>query len=574
MWVRVPLSAPNSQKASSTRGIETRVFYSTQGDNKMRASIRNVVVSKCMAWLLAAAVGTYFLVAIRAPEQGQTRYSSLMRGDFKTFFKSLYLPRLKLGIDLQGGTYFVLSVGVEKAIENKLGIARRELDEIFKKELSVLPQEITLASTVLSYTFATEESATACYYAVKKQPAGYTVSQKDFTVNVGLNTVDEQRMRTGVVDQAVSVLTNRLNGFGVAGLIVQRHGDRQIVVQLPGVNDPARVKALITQTAMLEFKIVQKVGHSQDSLLDEYDGDLPSDKVILPGRRGEESGYYVVSAYPDVTGDHIVDAKVGISEMGKMYVGFTLDSLGGTQFKAVTSENIGRQLAIVIDGVVYSAPNIESAIGSQGSITGQYSAEEARDLALVLRSGSLMAPISFEQENRVGASLGQDSIDKGLLACLVGLLLVLLFSVFYYKMLGFLATLALAYNLFLILLFLSYFESTLTLPGIAGMVLTIGMAIDSSILIYEGIKEDLLSGVAFRQAVESGFSRAMTVILDSNITTFLAGLILFKFGGPAVKGFAITLMAGILATLIAGIFFLHSLIMWVLDVRGGKPLKI
>jgi len=223
---------------------------------------------------------------------------------------------------------------------------------------------------------------------------------------------------------------------------------------------------------------------------------------------------------------------------------------------------------------MYSAPSIESAIGARGNIHGRYTAEEARDLALVLRSGSLQAPLSFEQESRVGASLGQDSIEKGLLACLIGLLLVLLFSVFYYRVLGFLATMALGYNLFLIMLFLSYFESTLTLPGIAGMVLTIGMAIDSSILIYEGIREDLARGVSFRQAVESGFSGATTVILDSNITTFLAGVILFKFGGPAVKGFAVTLMAGIIATLIAGIFFLRSLVTWATDCLGGDRLKI
>ena len=220
---------------------------------------------------------------------------------------------------------------------------------------------------------------------------------------------------------------------------------------------------------------------------------------------------------------------------------------------------------------MYSAPTIQSEIGSHGNIMGSYTAEEARDLALVLRSGSLMAPLAFEQENRVGASLGQDSIEKGLMACLIGLLLVLLFSIFfYYRALGLFAMCALVYNLFLILLFLSYFESTLTLPGIAGMVLTIGMAIDASILIYEKIREDMGEGVSFRQAVESGFKGASVVILDAQITTFLTGLILFKFGGPAIKGFAVTLMAGIIATVLAGVFFLQSLIVWMLDLRGGR----
>lgn len=539
----------------------------------MNTSLSRLIVSKFMAWVLAAVVGTYFLVSIRTTETGQSRYASLMRGDFKTFFKSLYMPRIKLGIDLQGGTYFVLSVGVEKAIENKLGREQRDLEALFEKELKHSPIKSRLEGGKLHYVFENDTAANECFYLVKKHNPGNTVTQADAAVIIGLNTAEEQTMRNSVVDQAVSVLSNRLNGFGVAGLIVQRHGDHQIVVQLPGVNDPARVKALITQTAMLEFKIVQKTAGSKDALLDDFDGDLPSDKMVIPGRKGDEGGWYLVSAYPDVTGDHIVDARVGYNEMGRMKVDFSLDSSGASQFKRLTGDNIGRQLGIVIDDVMYSAPSIEGAIGSSGYITGQYSAEEARDLALVLRSGSLMAPLNFEQENRVGASLGQDSIDRGLLACLVGLLLVLLFSVFYYRLLGLLATLALAYNMFLIMLFLSYFESTLTLPGIAGMVLTIGMAIDSSILIYEGIREDLKQGVSFRQAVEGGFNGATTVILDSNITTFLGGLILFKFGGPAVKGFAVTLMAGIIATLIAGIFFLRSIIMWVADLRGGKTIN-
>jgi len=539
----------------------------------MNTSISRLLISKFMAWILVAIFGTYFLVSIRSNEQGMRRFSTLMSGDFKTFFKSLYMPRIKLGIDLQGGTYFVLSVAAEKAIENKLSREQRALEQEFNAQLKQKPTATKIENLKIVYAFASEEGANEAAFCAKKYNNTLVVTQDGMDVSVALSSAEDKHMRNNVVDQAVSVLTNRLNGFGVAGLIVQRHGDHQIVVQLPGVSDPARVKSLITQTAMLEFKVIEKSASSKDELLDEYDGDVPSDKMVLPGRRGDEGGWYMVSAYPDLTGDHIVDARASVSDMGRLMVGFTLDSSGASQFKRVTGDNIGRQLGIVIDDVVYSAPTIESAIGSSGSIQGSYSGEEARDLALVLRSGSLLAPIAFEQENRVGASLGQDSIDKGLMACLIGLLLVLLFSLFYYRLLGLLATMALGYNLFLIMLFLSYFESTLTLPGIAGMVLTIGMAIDSSILIYEGIREDLKKGVSFRQAVESGFSGATTVILDSNITTFLGGLILFKFGGPAVKGFAVTLMAGIIATLIAGIFFLRSIIMWVTDVRDGKTIK-
>lgn len=528
--------------------------------------------SKLFFWLLFAVVGCYFLFSVRVPV-GKSKYEPLLQGDIKGFLKTLYMPRVKLGIDLQGGTYLVLSVGVEKAIENRLMKESKHLQELFKKEkLAVVPASVQPQVTKVVYTFETEEAAKACFHFIHKHAPLLAAVEKGATVILTLNPVDEQGIRSGAVDQAVSVLQNRLNGFGVAGLIVQRHGERQIVVQLPGVDDPERVKALITKTALLEFKLVEKVAANVDDLLDEYAGDLPSDRMIVHGQKDAE-GVYLVSAYPDVTGDHISEASVGYDEFMRVQVDFGLDSTGGQLFQRLTSENIGRQLGIVIDNVMYSAPTIQSAIGSRGAIHGSYTIEQARDLALVLRSGSLLAPLKFEQESRVGASLGQDSIEKGLLACLLGLLLVLLFSIFYYRTMGFFAVLALVYNLFLILLFLSYFESTLTLPGIAGMVLTIGMAVDASILIFEKIREDLLTGISFRQAVQSGFSGAMVVILDSNVTTFLTGLILFKFGGPAVKGFAITLMAGILATLAAGVFFLRAVLSFALDVREGEGFK-
>jgi len=537
----------------------------------MSSRFARFATSRCMLWIIFAVIGTYFLVSIRPPK-GETRFAALARGDVKGFVKSLYMPRVKLGIDLQGGTYLVLSVGLEKAIENRLTKEHKALEALcVKEDVNVKPVESKIGNTQLVYTFEQDDDARVYHHFIRKNMPILSSTPKGNEVTVRLNPADEQRIRNGVVDQAVSVLQNRLNGFGVSGLIVQRHGQRQIVVQLPGVDDPERVKSLITKTALLEFKLVEKHSHSEEDILDEYDGDLPSDKMIV---KGQDGGAYLVSAYPDMTGDHITDARITYGEYGRIAVAFDLDNGGSSSFKRLTGDNIGRQLGIVIDNVMISAPTIEDAIGSSGNIRGSYTPEEARDLALVLRSGSLMAPLSFEQENRVGASLGQDSIDRGLLACLIGLLLVMLFSIFYYRMLGFMAIIALLYNLFLIMLFLSYFESTLTLPGIAGMVLTIGMAIDASILIYEKIREDLAQGVSFRQAVASGFNGAMVVILDANITTFLTGLILFKFGGPAIKGFAVTLMAGIIATILAGVFFLRSLIMCYVDIKGSKSLKI
>ncbi|MCG2755895.1 protein translocase subunit SecD [Candidatus Dependentiae bacterium] len=257
-----------------------------------------------------------------------------------------------------------------------------------------------------------------------------------------------------------------------------------------------------------------------------------------------------------------------------MAVSFNLDASGASKFKELTGNNIGKQLGIIIDNVMYSAPTVQSEIGSSGQITGNFSPEEGNDLALVLRSGALIAPIKFEQETRVGASLGQDSINKGIMACVVALLALFFFSIIYYKTAGLFAVLALIFNMFLILLLLSYFDSALTLSGIAGIVLTIGMAIDASVLIYEGVKEELKNGIPFRKALNDGFKGAFVVILDSNITTFLTGFVLFKFGGPAIRGFAVTLMVGILATVISGVYFLKSVFDFILDNTKIKDINV
>jgi preprotein translocase subunit SecD len=548
----------------------------------MQNKVARFFLSKMMFWVFVAVVGSYFLVSI------DTKRVALMEEEtgkkitfFQKVWESIRLPRLKLGIDLQGGTYLVVGVEVEKAIENRLGLESKNLDQLFKKkDIKVLPDKKEVSNKTLMLTFKDEESAKICYNLMRKELPALKVTIKGIEVKAILTPAEEQRIRIGSVEQAVNVLSNRLSGFGVEGITVQQHGERQVVVQLPGVDDPERVKSVITKTAHLDFKIVEKIAASKDALLEDFDYDLPSDKTIVPWRRGDggdEDGvsrWGLVSAFADVSGEHITDARVSYGEYNRVEVSFQLDSAGAREFREVTGNNIGKQLGIIIDDVMFSAPRIESAIGGSGRITGIGSADEARDLALVLRSGALIAPLKFEQETRVGASLGQDSINKGLFSCLIALALLFIFSLLYYKVAGFFAILALFFNLFLVLLFLSYFESALTLPGIAGMVLTIGMAIDASILIYERIKEELHSGATFRKALHDGFSGAMVVILDSNITTFLTGFVLFKFGGPAIKGFAVTLMIGIIATILSGVYFLRSIFEFVLDNSKVKQIKM
>lgn len=533
-------------------------------------------------WCAFFVVGTYYMISfdVRVLKQipSNAGFSEMVSG----YAQAIRLAQVKKGIDLAGGTYLVLGVEVEKALENRLQIESKSLDDLFKKseERTLKPVSKEVKNQQLVIEFADEDAAKSCIHFIREKKAQVLRgSVNDTKVTLKLTPEIETSIRTGAVEQAVNVLGNRLSNYGVEGITVQQHGDRQVVVQLPGIDDPEHIRAAISKTAHLEFKIVEDMAASEQTLLDKFDGDLPSDKMIVPASpRGEEGGvsrYYLVSVFPDVTGDHLTSAEVGRDQFNKPIVKFKLDSQGAREFAELTAANIQKPLGIVIDDMMYSAPIIQSEISSGAGEINNISGglKEAFDLSVVLRSGALVAPIKFEQENRVGASLGQDAIHSGVMSCIVALLLLFVFGIFYYKIPGFFAVLALVCNMFLTMLFLSYFRATLTLPGIAGMVLTIGMAIDCSILIYENIKEELAAGVPLRNAIHKGFNGVMPVILDSNITTFMTGFILYQFGGPAIKGFAITLMAGIIATLLAGVSFLRSLFSFSLDVLNARDIK-
>lgn len=532
----------------------------------MSVAVGRFFTSRLFFWILFAIAGTWYLLPNLFKMNTENRFA---------------MPRIKLGIDLRGGTYITLGVEVEKALENRLAQENKTLDTILKKKLNLKVKSKEIRAGIIEITFASVEDAQACYSFIKNEAPALKASRDGETLSLSLSPAEEARIRNDSVEQAIQVIENRLLSLGVEGIIVQRHGSRQIVVQLPGVDDPKRVKDLITRRAHLEFKIIQQMSHSKDEILEKFDFDLPRDKKILRGENStsysdeETAGtYYLVSAYPDLTGDYIIDARVAYGEYGQPMVQFKLSTQGGKLFRELTGNNVGRQLGIIIDDVVYSAPSISEAIGSEGRISGRYTFETAKDLAIVLKTGSFQAPVSYQEERRIGPSLGQDSINRGIMSCLLGLGLVMLFSIFFYRLAGFFAILALIYNLFFILLFLSYFGATLTLPGIAGMALTIGMAIDASILIYEKIKEELKEGSPFRKAVENGFRGAMAVIFDSNLTTLLSGFVLFYFGGPSIRGFAITLMVGLIATMLSGIFFLRACFDFVLDYTPFKKISI
>jgi len=545
----------------------------------------NVLLTPFMAWVHEIVIGSYFMFSFDPKILREPAEKPGIVGTLSKYYNALKLTYIKKGIDLAGGLYSVWSVDLEKAIEDRLGIENKSFDQIFKnKNLKILPKakEIKNGSIILS--FETEEAAKTCFNLLQEIKSGsLKLKVSGDQVFAELAPELDRTIRSGAVEQAVSVLTSRLGGYGVEGVSVISQGDRKVVVQLPGVEDPERVRALISKAAHLEFKIVEKIGATRDSLLDAYDGELPSNLVIVSGKPivdeatglEEASHYFLVSAFPDMTGDKIIDSYVSRDEFNKPNVVFKMDSTGGKEFAELTANNVDRSIGIIMDDVMISYPKINHAItGGSASIIGIASQKEAVDLSIVLKSGSLVAPLRLEQENRVGASLGQDSIYKGFMSCIIAMLLIFLFSFLYYRIPGLLAVITLLVNLFFVLLFLSYFNASLSLSGIAGIVLSLGMAIDASILIYERAKEELAAGASLRAAILGGFDSAFAVIMDSNITTFLTGLVLFQFGGPAVRNFATTLMLGIVATVLTGVYFLKALFLFIFDILNVKSMKL
>lgn len=521
---------------------------------------------------------------------GSSLFAWLVLAGFFVYYLHPLRESLRLGIDLVGGTYITLEVQTEKAVEARLVELMHGLKKEGKKAgleqataMQIEPvvsqkegeKRISSYNLILSYANAIAAQNAANY--IQSQYKSFQALTSESNVIVSMREIEEKALKREAVDSNIEVIHSRIDKIGVSETPVTRQGERNIVVELPSVSDPQQAKAMIGKAAVLEFKLVEKYGRTEEDLLYEYDGELPTDMEVLPGKseEGQVSGYYLVPRYTDLTGSLLNDAKGAMSQQDREWVvQFKWNAEGGNKFYDLTSKNHGKTLAVVLDGVVITAPRISTPIRSEGHITGGFTAEGAKELATLLKSGSFAAPITFEEERRVGPSLGAESIRSGLLSCLVGLGLVFLFAIFYYKISGFFAFLALVYNLLITLFCMARIDATLTLPGIAGMVLTIGMAIDASILIYERIKEELKKGLTVKEAVDAGFSDAQWVIIDGNLTTFVVGVVLYNFGTGPVQGFAVTMMIGIFATLVTGLFFLKSIFSFILTNFKLQKLSI
>lgn len=469
---------------------------------------------------------------------------------------------INLGLDLQGGVHLILEVDADKYVEKELVRVKDLLPQDLKKKGMPFTSITMEGVDRLKITTATaEELKKISDYIAKEvtnlEPQGELFASAT-TLILSFKQDIADRWKENAVTQALITIRNRVDEFGLTEPVIQRQGKTRIIIELAGEKDPERAIKIIGKTAELRFQLVKDFASTKEALLSQHNNKIPDTQQILPASPAKDSteprGYYLLEKEAKVTGANLKDARVSNDEMGMPAVSFELDRQGARTFAAVTEENIGNPLAIVLDDTVQTAPVIKSKIpDGQGQITGVGSFDEANDTALVLRAGALPAPIKILENLSVGPSLGEDSIQAGRRATLIGCAIVFIFMLVYYKFSGVIADLALGLNVLLILAALAYFKATLTLPGIAGIALTVGMAVDNNILIFERIKEELRIGKTFRSAAENGFKRAIVTILDANVTTLLPGAILFQFGTGAVKGFAVTLSIGIISTLFTAV---------------------
>lgn len=490
---------------------------------------------------------------------------------------------IHLGLDLQGGMHLVLGVDVEKAVESRLDtIADQTEDQLREKDI-IFKRVDRLPGHRLAVTVYDEEAGRQVDALIKEmfpnlEPMTLVTEGAYILKNYRLSDKEIKDVEEYAIRQALETLRNRVDQFGVSEPTLQRQEGNRILIQLPGVKDPQRAIDLLGKTARLEFKMVLDNVDPQEAIK----GNLPPGSQLLYERNvNKQTGAVtetpiVVESKTVLTGDLLSDAQVRISNrFNEAYVSIDFNAIGAKRFDQVTAANVGRRMAIVLDDTVYSAPVIRERIsGGSAQISGSFTGQEATDLAIVLRAGSLPAPVNILENRTVGPSLGHDSIKKGIFSVIIGGLLVVAAMLIYYRMSGLVADVVLIFNLVLILAMLSIFKATLTLPGIAGIVLTVGMAVDANVLIFERIREELRIGRTVKAALDAGYSKAFLTIIDANVTTLIAALVLFQFGTGPVKGFAVTLSVGILASLFTAIFVSRLIFDFFLGRRQVDHLSI
>ena len=503
-------------------------------------------------------------------------FPSIYRGT-PTWWPS-WLPNriISQGLDLQGGLYLLLSVETDKAVEQT---AENLVDEV----------RVSLRKEHLHYQSAEREGIDAVVIQLADSgdsPKVRQLLEKDLPtvqmveepatkrLRMTIKEKEQKEIRRFAMEQSIQTIRSRVDQFGVTEPTIQKQGEDRILIQLPGLTDPTRAKALIGRTARLEFKMVDEKGDLSGALA----GRVPPGDILLYSNResGQKSRQpYLLKKRTVISGDLLTDARVNFTQYNEPYVSITFNRQGDRKFAQLTGEHVGERMAIVLDNVVFSAPVIREKIeGGRAQISGSFTTEESHDLAIILRAGALPAPVKIVEERTVGPTLGRDSVDQGLASILIGGAMVLLFMGIYYKGFGWLANMAVMLNVLMLMAALAMLQATLTMPGIAGAVLLMGMSVDANVLIFERIREELRLGKTPLAAIDHGYSRAFATILDSHITTLITGIVLYIFGTGPVRGFAVTLSVGLVISMYTAVFVTRVVLDMLLQGRHVKKLSV
>jgi len=488
------------------------------------------------------------------------------------WFGSIRALPMYLGLDLRGGMHLLMQVDMKAALDKALETSASDIRSALHDQ-DIRYSGVTREGGIITVKFRDAETRSKGEAEVKQRLKGLLLNEHDeggeYDLLASLNQEEQKRIQDNAIQQNLMTLRNRLNGMGLGEPVIQQQGVDRIVIQLPGVQDPKRVIDLIGRTATLEVRMVDAQSFNSEAL--DYDpakveaamnGHVPFGDDVFKDREGHT---LLVKKAVTLTGERISDAQPGFDRDGNPAVNIRLDNVGARKFKEATRENVHRSMAIILfekgQGQVVTAPRITEEIGGGNvQITGRMTADETRDTALLLRSGALAAPMEIAEERTVGPSLGLDNIERGFRSTQIGFVAITIFMASYYLMFGTVSVLSLGANLLLLVAFLSMAQATLTLPGMAGIALTLGMAIDSNVLINERIREELRNGVSPQAAIHAGYDRAFGTILDSNVTTFIAGFALLLFGSGPVKGFAVVLCVGILTSMFSAVLVSRALV--------------
>ena len=482
--------------------------------------------------------------------------------------------KITLGLDLQGGLHMLLGIKSEIAIESRTKSMAATVKYIFDDEEIIFDELRIVDGKQIVFELLDSDDVAKSKELLKKEIEGTILSQNGLKFSLEMTDEEIERTKANAISQAVDTIRNRLNEFGLAEPTVAKQGEDKILVEVPGIKtqeDEQRIRELIARAAHLQLMAVDEDRAARVMTMDDNEARSYGDVILPDIATGEK---YLVRQIPVLDGSMLTDAKVGFDENNQPVINFSLNGQGAKIFGDFTAKYIGKRMAVVLDNKVYSAPNIRERIGGgHVQISGNFKLEEAADLAIALRSGALLAPVYVMEKRSVGPSLGADSIRASSMALALGFLLVVIFMVLYYGAAGVVADIALIGNLFLILAIMSLFGATLTLPGMAGIVLTVGMAVDANVIITERIRELLQEGKSVAKSIEDGYNNAFTAILDANVTTLIAAVVLYVYGTGAIKGFALTMSIGILASMLTAIVGTHGIYQWLLPKIDKKKLN-